>query len=87
MSHGEGDTWRAMSQENVELVRRGYEAYAAGDLASVAGLFAPMPSWRTAVDSESRTALQASAMGLRGSSERSLTTRTTTCRVCCTPTG
>jgi ketosteroid isomerase-like protein len=29
-----------MSQENVEIVRRGYELYAAGDLEGVAGLFA-----------------------------------------------
>jgi ketosteroid isomerase-like protein len=31
---------RSMSQENVEIVRRGYELYAAGDLDGVAGLFA-----------------------------------------------
>jgi uncharacterized protein len=36
----ERDTARAMSQENVEIVRRGYELYEAGDLESVAGLFA-----------------------------------------------
>jgi ketosteroid isomerase-like protein len=29
-----------MSRENVEIVRRGYALYAAGDLAGVAGLFA-----------------------------------------------
>jgi ketosteroid isomerase-like protein len=28
-----------MSEENVEIVRRGYELYAAGDLEGVAGLF------------------------------------------------
>jgi ketosteroid isomerase-like protein len=30
-----------MSQKNVEAVKRGYELYAAGDLASVADLFSP----------------------------------------------
>ncbi len=32
------DTGRAMSQENVEVVRRGYEAFAEGDLETVLGL-------------------------------------------------
>ena len=30
-----------MSQENVQIVRRGYELFAAGDLVGVAGLFSP----------------------------------------------
>jgi ketosteroid isomerase-like protein len=30
-----------MSEENVELVRRGYEAYARGDLEAVLGDFSP----------------------------------------------
>ena len=32
------DTGRAMSQENVEIVRRGYEAFAEGDIETVLGL-------------------------------------------------
>ncbi len=35
-----------MSEQNVELVRKGYEALMRGDLDSVAELFAPDLSWR-----------------------------------------
>jgi uncharacterized protein len=35
------DTQRAMSEENVEIVRRGYEAYNRGDLDGVAADFTP----------------------------------------------
>jgi len=37
----ERDTAWAMSEENVEIIRRGYELYAAGDLERVAALFSP----------------------------------------------
>ena len=38
-----GDTWRAMSQENVEIVRRAfaYEIYAVGDRAEAEAIFDP----------------------------------------------
>src|SRR5712691_6279012 len=35
------DTGRAMSQQNVELARRGYEAFATGDLAPLSNFFDP----------------------------------------------
>ena len=35
------DTGLAMSQENVEIVRRGYEAFNRGDVDGVVGLLAP----------------------------------------------
>ena len=36
-----GDTGRAMSSENIELARRGYEAFATGDLAPLSDFFDP----------------------------------------------
>ena len=38
---GGGDTGRAMSQENVEIVRRGNEAWNAGDLDAALALYHP----------------------------------------------
>ena len=41
------DTERAMSQENVEIVRRGYEAFDRGDRAAAARLLAPDVEWHS----------------------------------------
>ena len=37
-------------RENVELVRRGYEAFSAGDMATLGGLFAEDAVWHVAGD-------------------------------------
>ncbi|GAC1435715.1 MAG: hypothetical protein NVSMB51_05670 [Solirubrobacteraceae bacterium] len=39
------DTWQAMSHENVELVRQGYEAFAEGDLERVFARFSSQIEW------------------------------------------
>ena len=39
-----------MSQENVELVRRSFEAFARGDFDAAFSCFGPDPEWRTAAD-------------------------------------
>ena len=38
------------TRENVELVRRGYEAFSAGDMATLGGLFAEDAVWHVAGD-------------------------------------
>jgi hypothetical protein len=49
-SHQEADTGRAMSQENVELVRRGYEALARGDFDALFQVLDPDVEMRDAAN-------------------------------------
>jgi uncharacterized protein len=46
---GKRDTPRAMSEENVERVRGGYEAFARGDVDAVLELLAPDVDWHPAI--------------------------------------
>jgi hypothetical protein len=42
---GDGDTWRAMSRENVELVRASWEAWSRGDMPALFEFYDPAVEW------------------------------------------